>query len=128
MRPMQLAFRSPALFAQTFYRYYFYRLFPGLTGWNRALAPVERLSLHNAFDALFEVNSAELGDSNGVRQMLLGCYEIYIQNIFCSVLRPDDLFLDVGANAGFFSVFAATSKNKSSGLRTLQKMFWIYIS
>ena len=108
MRPMRLAFRNPALFSQIFYRYYFRRLFPNFTGWNRPLAPVESLIFHNAFDTRFEVDSRELGDSNGVRQMARGCYEIYLQNIFCRVLRLGDIFIDVGANAGFFSVYAAS--------------------
>jgi FkbM family methyltransferase len=37
----------------------------------------------------------------------LGVYERPVQQILCEVLRPGDLFYDVGAHVGFFSVCAA---------------------
>jgi len=117
---MRLALRNPALFAQTFYRYYFRRLFSDLTGWNRPLAPIERLAFHNSFDARFEVDSRELGDSNGVRQMARGCYEIYLQNVFRKVLNVGDVFTDVGANAGFFSVYAASLVGPSGAVHSFE--------
>jgi FkbM family methyltransferase len=108
MTPTQLALHNPVLFAQVFARYYAYRLLPGLTGWNRALAPVERQVFRHISAARFEIDTRELGDSNGVRQMVWGSYEIYLQNVLRMVLRPGDTFMDVGANAGFFSLYAAS--------------------
>lgn len=40
-------------------------------------------------------------------ELALGTYEVPIQNIFAQNLNPGDVFYDIGANVGFFSVIAA---------------------
>jgi FkbM family methyltransferase len=41
------------------------------------------------------------------RQMWCGCYEPHVTQCLEAVLRPGDTFLDVGANIGYHSIFAA---------------------
>lgn len=40
-------------------------------------------------------------------ELALGTYEVPIQNIFAQHLKEGDVFYDIGANVGFFSVIAA---------------------
>ena len=40
-------------------------------------------------------------------ELALGTYEVPIQNIFAQHLKTGDVFYDIGANVGFFSVIAA---------------------
>lgn len=40
-------------------------------------------------------------------ELALGTYEVPIQNIFAQHLKPGDVFYDIGANVGFFSIVAA---------------------
>ena len=40
-------------------------------------------------------------------ELALGTYEVPIQNIFTQHLKPGDVFYDIGANVGFFSIIAA---------------------
>jgi FkbM family methyltransferase len=40
-------------------------------------------------------------------ELALGTYEIPIQNIFAQYLKAGDVFYDIGANVGFFSIIAA---------------------
>ncbi len=40
-------------------------------------------------------------------ELALGTYEMPIQNIFVQHLKPGDVFYDIGANVGFFSIIAA---------------------
>ncbi|HEY9769101.1 MAG TPA: FkbM family methyltransferase [Coleofasciculaceae cyanobacterium] len=40
-------------------------------------------------------------------ELALGTYEIPIQNIFAQHLQAGDVFYDIGANVGFFSIIAA---------------------
>ncbi|GAB4544486.1 MAG: FkbM family methyltransferase [Pleurocapsa sp.] len=40
-------------------------------------------------------------------ELALGTYEMPIQNIFTQHLNPGDVFYDIGANVGFFTVIAA---------------------
>lgn len=40
-------------------------------------------------------------------ELALGTYEVPIQNIFTQHLKPGNVFYDIGANVGFFSIIAA---------------------
>ena len=40
-------------------------------------------------------------------ELALGTYEVPIQNIFAQHLKSGDVFYDIGANVGFFSIIAA---------------------
>jgi FkbM family methyltransferase len=40
-------------------------------------------------------------------ELALGTYEVPIQNIFAQYLKAGDVFYDIGANVGFFSIIAA---------------------
>ena len=40
-------------------------------------------------------------------ELALGTYEVPIQNIFAQHLKTSDVFYDIGANVGFFSIIAA---------------------
>ena len=40
-------------------------------------------------------------------ELALGTYEVPIQNIFAQHLKAGDVFYDIGANVGFFSIIAA---------------------
>ncbi len=44
----------------------------------------------------------------GLRLLLDGIYEPQMTRILESVLRPDDTFVDVGGNEGYFSILAST--------------------
>jgi FkbM family methyltransferase len=41
------------------------------------------------------------------RQMWLGCYEPHVNRVLSALLAPGSVFLDVGANIGYHSYFAA---------------------
>jgi FkbM family methyltransferase len=41
------------------------------------------------------------------RQMWCGCYESHVTGFLQAILRPGDTFMDVGANIGYHSLFAA---------------------
>lgn len=46
-------------------------------------------------------------------ELALGTYEVPIQNIFAQHLHEGDVFYDIGANVGFFSVIAAQLVGKT---------------
>ena len=49
----------------------------------------------------------EFNAGKSTPELSLGTYEIPIQNIFAQHLKEGDVFYDIGANVGFFSVIAA---------------------
>lgn len=59
--------------------------------------------LHNIFYML-------LNPTEHIQQQLFwyGCYEKELGDLLKKVLRPDDVFIDIGANIGYFSLLSAT--------------------
>ncbi len=59
--------------------------------------------LHNIFYML-------LNPTEHIQQQLFwyGCYEKELGDLLKKMLRPNDVFIDIGANIGYFSLFSAT--------------------
>ena len=64
---------------------------------------VYKKRLHNNFYML-------LNPTEHIQQQLFwyGCYEKELGDLVKKMLRPDDVFIDIGANIGYFSLLAAT--------------------
>jgi predicted RNA methylase len=48
-----------------------------------------------------------LKNEQASRSLLLGTYERDVQDAICQYVRPGDVFWDIGANLGFFTLLAA---------------------
>ena len=59
-------------------------------------------------DVVFEVRRSTLLNEGDYRGMALGAYDLLLQRYLRQHLRPGDTFIDIGANVGFVSAFAAS--------------------
>ena len=57
-----------------------------------------------------------LNPAEHIQQQLFwyGCYEKELGDLIKKVLKPGDVFLDIGANIGYFSLLAATNQTSST--------------
>ena len=77
---------------------------PGSLGYRLATAGLRQrdVTVRNGIAKELKFNTGE-----SCPELALGTYEVPIQNIFAQHLKDGDVFYDIGANVGFFTVIAA---------------------
>ncbi|MFH1228288.1 MAG: FkbM family methyltransferase [Planctomycetota bacterium] len=62
----------------------------------------------------------DLGYAPTIRQMLLEKYELPVQRVMKKILKPGDIFIDVGANIGYLSAIGAGLVGKTGQVHSFE--------
>lgn len=100
LKALDLAFQSPTLFA----KYARSHLQRQTKEWKKTRKETALISIGQV---RFEVDFSFLGNNDFTRQMVTQTYQISTIEAMKALLRPGDLFVDIGANVGYLSAVGA---------------------